>query len=85
MAQRQPVLAELGLERGPGGAGLDTRCARDGVDLEHAVERAQVDCDGSVERGRDRRRDATDDRSAATEGDRRDALTGAPLQQTLNV
>ena len=40
VAQRQPVLAELVLERGPERAGLDPRRPRDVVDLEHPVEAA---------------------------------------------
>ena len=39
------MLGELGLEAGAGRARLDARRARDGIDLEHAVERAQVDRD----------------------------------------
>ena len=42
-AQRQAVRGELLLEPRAGRAGLDARRARDGVDLEHAVQRAQVD------------------------------------------
>ena len=52
VAQRQAVLAELRLERRAGRAGLDARRARDLVDLEHAVERAQVDRDRAVVAGR---------------------------------
>ena len=56
-AQRQPVLGELLLEPRAGRAGLDARGARDRVDLEHAVERAQVDRDDArVARARAGRR-----------------------------
>ena len=48
VAQRQPVLAQLRLERGPVAPAWMQRGARDLVDLEHAVERAQVDRDGAV-------------------------------------
>ncbi len=39
------MLAQLVLEAGAGGAGLDPRRERGGVDIEHAVEAAQVDRD----------------------------------------
>ena len=60
--------------------------ARDGIDLEHAIQ---------VATGRSRRRrctrrtdvggDAADDRGAAAVGDRGDALGRAPLQQALDI
>ena len=43
VAQGEPVRAELVLEHRPGCAGLDAGRARDGIDVEHAVERPQVD------------------------------------------
>ena len=39
------MLAELPLELGAGRAGLDPRGARHGIDLEHAVQRAQAQAD----------------------------------------
>ena len=68
-----------------GRARLDARRARDGVDLEHAVERAQVDRDRAVVGVGHVGRHAADDRRAAAEGDRRDALAAAPLEQPLDV
>ena len=44
-AQRQPVLGELLLQARAGRAGLDARGARDVVDLEHAVHRAERERD----------------------------------------
>jgi hypothetical protein len=43
VAQRQPALGELLLEQRAARTGLDPRRERDVVDLEHAVERAQVE------------------------------------------
>jgi hypothetical protein len=43
VAQRQTVLAELGLELRAEGAGLDAGSARDLVHLDYTVERAHVD------------------------------------------
>ena len=43
VAQGEPVLAELLVERRAEHAGLDPRRARDRIDLEHPVERAEVD------------------------------------------
>ena len=48
-AQRQVQRAQLLLERGPGRAGLDQRRARDVVDLQHAVHRAEVERHDAVE------------------------------------
>ncbi len=85
MAQRQAVLGQLRLEAGTGGAGAD-RCRQgDLVDLEQAIQGAQVDRDGAVVAGADIGRDAADDRGAAAEGDRGDAGARAPLEQPLEV
>ena len=71
VAQRQPVLAQLVLERRPGGAGLDPRRPRDRVDLEHAVQRRR----SRVTTGRSPSRGSTPptDAGAAPERDHRRA------------
>ena len=51
VAQRQAVLAELCLQSRPERAGLDARGARDLVELEYTVQRAEVDRDHSVVAG----------------------------------
>ncbi len=48
VTQRETVLGELGLQAGSRGARLDQGRARDRIDLEHTVQRAQVDRDGAV-------------------------------------
>jgi hypothetical protein len=85
VAQGEAVLGELGLERGAGRAPLDAGRARDRVDLEHAVERAQVDRDRAVVRRADIRGDSADDGGASTERDRGDALGDAPLEHALQI
>src|SRR5690348_11723254 len=67
------------------GAALDTRRARDLVELEQPVQRAEVDRDGPLARRRDARRDPADDRRAAAVGDRGDALIRTPLQKPLDL
>ena len=69
VAQRQPVLRELLLERRPGRPGLDPRRQRRWVDLEHAVERLQVDRDHPGVAISHARLDAADDARAAPERD----------------
>ena len=74
VAQREPVRAELVLERGAVHAGLDPRRARLAVDLEHPVERAEVDADRAAVVVVDVALDAADHRRAAAVGDRRDRV-----------
>ena len=45
VAQGQPVLAQLVLQPGPGGAGLDPRRQRLRVDLQHPIQPAQIERD----------------------------------------
>ena len=83
--QRQPVLAELGLEPGTGRARLDARRARDGIDLEHAVERAQVDRDHARVPGARNRVDAADHARAAAERHHRHVALAAPVEHRAQL
>ena len=85
VAQRQAVLRQLALKIRAEGSRLDARRAGYWVDLEYAIQSAQVDRDGAVVARADVRRDSSDDRGASAERDRRDALTRAPLEHTLQV
>ena len=77
---RQAVLGELGLEAGAGRARLDARRARDRVDLEHAVEPAQVHGDDAGVAGPRDRVDAADDARAAAERHHGDVVLAAPVE-----
>ena len=80
-AQRQPVLGELLLEPRAGRAGLDARGARDRVDLEHAVERAQVDATRArVAAARDARRRRRPRSCRRRTGIDRDVALAAPVE-----
>ena len=69
--------AELPLELGPGRARLDPRRARDGIDLEHPVQRAQAQADrAGVAAGP--RVDPADDAGTATGGYDREVLLRGP-------
>ncbi len=86
VAQRQAVLGQLGLQGRAGGACLDQGGARDGVDLKDACETAEVDRDGAVviiptHPGLDSAHHAR----AATVGDRGDALSRAPGEQSFEI
>ena len=82
-AHGQPVGAELLLQARARRAGADARRARDRVDLEHAVQRAEVERHGAVERARDARLDAADDARAAAVGDHGDVRVRRPLERGL--
>ena len=84
-AHGQAVGAELLLQARARRAGADARRARDRVDLEHAVERAEVERDGAVERARDPRLDAADDARAAAVGDDGDVRARRPLEHGLDL
>src|SRR5438309_2249041 len=56
VAQREPVLVELALERRARSAGLDARGTGDPIDLEHAIERAEIDRYSALVGGPDERR-----------------------------
>jgi hypothetical protein len=79
------VRAELLLEPRAGGAGADTRRARHRIDVEHAVERPEVERRRPVERRRDARLDAADDARAAAVGNDRDVRGGGPFERALHV
>ncbi len=85
VAQREAVLGELGLEGRPQGARLDQGRARDGVDLEHAVEGSEVDRDGAVVGVGDLRSHTAHHRCAAAVGDCGETLGRAPLQQPFDI
>ena len=81
-----PCSLELSLEARPGGAGLDAGGARDRVDLEHPVERPQVDRDrAGVGLGLQPRLDPAHHAGAAAEGDRRRSGLLAPGQHPLQL
>ena len=83
VAQGQAVLAELVLEHGARRPGLDPRRQRLGVDLEHAVEPAQVEAD---ERPLpEPALDPADDAGPAAERDHRRALRLAPAHHDLDL
>ena len=85
VAQGEAVLAQLRLQRGARRPALDARRAGDRVELQHAVEHAQVDRHRAVVGGTHARRDPTHHRGAAAVGNRGDALAGAPLEQAFEV
>src|SRR5206468_1005539 len=76
--QRQAVRTQLILEGGAEDAGLDARGARSAVDLEHAVEMAEIDGHGAPVDIADPRFDTTHDARAAAVGNRRGARVGTP-------
>ena len=82
VAQREAVLSELLLERGPGRPRLDARRPRERVDLEHPVERAEVHRHRRPVAGR---LDAADDARAAAVRDRDRARVLAPGEHALEV
>ena len=55
MAQREAVRAQLVLERRTEHAGLNARRARAAIDLEHAIETAEIDADRAAVVAADRR------------------------------
>ena len=72
--------SELLLEPRAGGARLDARGARDGVDLEHPVERAQVDRDDAKVGGAGPGVDPADHARGAADRHDRDVVLGAPVE-----
>ena len=84
MAQGQTVLAELALERGPCGARLDPGREGDRVDLENAVEPAQVEGDHRLILA-ESRLDAADHTGASAEGDHGRPLLLAPGEHQLDL
>ena len=85
VAQRQPVLAELVLERGPLGTGLDARRPRDVIHLEHPVEATQVDRHHPGVGVAHPRLDPADHARPAPIRDRRQPLLGAPREHHLDL
>ena len=79
------MLGELRVERRPEHPGLDPRGARDRVDLEHPVERAEVDRHRARVVVADPRLDPADDAGPAAVGDRRRAGVGAPGEHRLDL
>ncbi len=80
VAKRQPLLLQLGLQHGAGGARLDAGRARGAIHLAHAVQSLQVQGDGGRVVVPDPRLDPADHARPAAEGDDRGACLGAPLQ-----
>ena len=76
------MLAQLVLQRRPQNARLDARGLRPLIDLEHPVERAHVQRHGGPVEAR---LDAADDARAAAEGDQRDLLGRAPVDDPCDV
>jgi hypothetical protein len=85
VAEGEPAAAQVVLEVGPEHPRLDPRSARDLVDLEHAVEAAEVDRDRSGVILTHPRLDAADDTRAAAVRDRRDPRVRAPAQDRLEL
>ena len=85
VAQRESVGAELLLEPRAGGAGLDPRRQRHRVDLEHAVERLQVDGHHARMVPAAGRLDAADHARAAAERDHRRARRQRPFEHGLDL
>lgn len=85
VTQGQPMRCQLGLQGRPADAGLNASGARDGIDIEQAIEPAKVKRNGTVAINGDLRPYAADDAGAPTEGDGGDALGGAPLEQALDL
>ena len=79
--QRQPVRAQLRLERRPEHAGLDARRAAGAVDLQHPGEPFEVERQRRGVAGADRRLDAADDARAAAERHDRDVAARGPVEQ----
>ncbi len=85
VAEGELVLGELLVQRRPQGAGLDSRRARDLVDLEHPIERAQVDRHRARVAVSDAGLDPADDAGPAAVRDRGGAGVGAPLEHRLDL
>ncbi len=83
VTERQPVRAELPFEIGAERAGLDTRGARDRVDLQHARESAEVE--GACRAPPSASLDSADHAGAAAVGRDRDARLRAGFQRAGDV
>ena len=81
--QRQPMLAELVLEPRARRPGLDARGPRHGIDLEHAVERAQVERDSTRVAVAHGRLDTANHARPAAVRDRGRARVRAPFEHGL--
>ncbi len=84
-AQRHAGSGELLLQRRSGNTRLDTRRARDVVDLEHAVQAREVQRDHAVKARRHVRLDAAADARAAAVGHHRGFRAGRPLEHLLHL
>jgi hypothetical protein len=84
-AHRQAVGAELLLEARAGRARADARGAGHRIDLEHGVERTEVERQRAVRRCRHARLDAADDARAAAVWDHGDAGGLRPREHRLDV
>ena len=80
MAQRELVRPQLVLERGAEYAALDARRARDAVDLEYAIELAEIERDDARVAVADARFDAAHDARPAAIRNAGGAGAGAPIE-----
>ena len=86
VAERQAVLAQLRLEHRSARAGLDARRQRGTIDLEHAVDRRDVDRHHPREAPPvDARLDAADRARSPAERDHRRARAECPLEHRLEL
>src|SRR5262249_49521446 len=85
VTQRQAMLAQPTLQDRTTSATLDAGRARDRVDLEDAVQRAQIERDRAVVGGPNIRAHTPDDGGAAAVGYGGHALLRAPLEHALDL
>jgi hypothetical protein len=78
--EREPVRAQLVLERGTEHAGLDARRATGAIDFEHAVETAEIDRHGTLKGVGGRHLDTADHARSAAVRNRREARRRAPVE-----
>src|SRR5581483_9863355 len=83
--QRQSVRPELVLERRPEHAGLDARRPRRAIDLEDAIEPAEVDAEDAPTARVGRRLHAAHDARPAAVRDRDQVALAAPVEEPDDV
>ena len=85
VAKREAVGPQLVLESGAEDARLDARRARDGVDLEHAIQPSQVDREGAAQVAEVARLDSAHHARAAAVRNCRQTLARAPFEKSDDV
>ena len=85
VAEREAALAQVVLQRRAEHPALDSRRGGDLINLQDAVEAAEVDRDGAAVGIPHPRLDAADDAGAAAVGDRRQPVFGAPAEHGLEL